>query len=302
MSHTHRYDPLFRSPLLEVGDFLCRDDRRSFGAEEEARASEIVFVRRGLFERRLRGRDALVDSTQVAFTNAGTPYRVRHPVGRGDACTVMLLGASALHELARAADPAADERPDSPFARSEAPCDAALFAAQARLRAELLAARAEGRTSDALAVEEAALALCARALALASPAPIRRAPANASTAERQRELVELAKLLLAERFREQRGVGELAQELRCSPYHLSRVFHRLTGCTLVAHRNRLRLRAALERVVAGAPDLGELALELGYASHAHLSDSFRREYGMSPSQAARPRARRKLRTSKDLEA
>lgn len=46
--------------------------------------------------------------------------------------------------------------------------------------------------------------------------------------------------------------------------------------------NGLRLRAALELVVEGTGDLGELALELGFSSHSHFTAAFRKEFGMSP--------------------
>ncbi|WP_422928269.1 helix-turn-helix domain-containing protein [Singulisphaera sp. PoT] len=53
----------------------------------------------------------------------------------------------------------------------------------------------------------------------------------------------------------------------------------------------------------GAADLTALALELGFSSHGHFSDTFRREFGRTPSEVRResnPRGLRQL--SKDLEA
>ena len=46
---------------------------------------------------------------------------------------------------------------------------------------------------------------------------------------------------------------------------------------------RLRLAVALDRLVGPAPQIGVVAHELGFASHAHLTTAFRRVYGVAPS-------------------
>ena len=46
---------------------------------------------------------------------------------------------------------------------------------------------------------------------------------------------------------------------------------------------QLRLRSSLERLADGANDLTALALELGFSSHSHFTDAFRREFGHAPS-------------------
>ena len=60
------------------------------------------------------------------------------------------------------------------------------------------------------------------------------------------------------------------------------------------YRSRLRLRTALERIHEGASDLTRLALELGYSSHSHITEAFRRAFGLVPS-ACRQLTRRSLR-------
>jgi AraC-like DNA-binding protein len=47
--------------------------------------------------------------------------------------------------------------------------------------------------------------------------------------------------------------------------------------------NRLRARVAADRLVAGARDLTDLALDLGYWDHSHFTNSFRQEWGVPPS-------------------
>ena len=53
--------------------------------------------------------------------------------------------------------------------------------------------------------------------------------------------------------------------------------------SLRGYLGRLRARLAAERLARGAPDLTELALDLGFADHAHFTNAFRREWGVPPS-------------------
>lgn len=46
-------------------------------------------------------------------------------------------------------------------------------------------------------------------------------------------------------------LGALAADLGCTPFHLSRVFHRMTGTTLTRYRNQVRATAVIDRVAAG---------------------------------------------------
>lgn len=94
------------------------------------------------------------------------------------------------------------------------------------------------------------------------------------------------KAILAERFCERLTLGEVARAAGVSPYHLCRIFSHEVGMPIHRYLNRLRLRDALRRVAerpAGLPSsLTEVALDLGYSSHSHFSDAFRREFGISP--------------------
>jgi AraC-like DNA-binding protein len=82
-------------------------------------------------------------------------------------------------------------------------------------------------------------------------------------------------------------IGSLAREVGCSPYHLARLFRRATGTSIHQYLLRLRLAIALGRLAQGETDLGRLAADLGFAHHSHFSASFRRIFGLTPTQARR---------------
>jgi AraC-like DNA-binding protein len=66
-------------------------------------------------------------------------------------------------------------------------------------------------------------------------------------------------------------------------FHLARTFKARTGFSLHGYRNQLRLRAALERLRDPKAALIDIALDLGFSSHSHFTETFRRNFGKTPS-------------------
>jgi AraC-like DNA-binding protein len=104
---------------------------------------------------------------------------------------------------------------------------------------------------------------------------VARARAGAEEFELAERVAVLAGDLLHPLARRPEAIG-------ASRAHLSRVFHRVTGETLTRFRNRMRVRLALDRIEAGETDLARLAMDLGFADHAHLTRTVRAETGVPP--------------------
>ena len=79
-------------------------------------------------------------------------------------------------------------------------------------------------------------------------------------------------------------IPDVAAELGVSPFHLSRVFRAETGTTVHQYLLRIRMKQALSRLHEGEPHLSRLALDLGFSSHSHFTETFRRHFGESPAQ------------------
>lgn len=131
-----------------------------------------------------------------------------------------------------------------------------------------------------LAVEEIALRIVAWVFRAGRRPP--RAQRRRATERRHRDLVEAAKAILNLRLRLSVSLLDVAQILSTSPFHLSRVFAAHTGMPLYRYFLRLRLLAVMERVLAGV-DITSVAMELGFADHSHLTNQFKREFGVAPS-------------------
>ena len=78
-------------------------------------------------------------------------------------------------------------------------------------------------------------------------------------------------------------IQDLADRLGVSPFQLSRFFRAETGASVHQYLLRIRMAHALARLEEGEEDLSRLALDLGFSSHSHFSEVFRRHFGQSPS-------------------
>jgi len=106
---------------------------------------------------------------------------------------------------------------------------------------------------------------------------------------------------LGGQFRSRLSLAVIGRAVHVSPYHLARLFRDEVGIPIHKYLNRLRLGAALEQIANGAMDLTTLALDLGYSSHSHFSDAFRRTFGAPPSSFRRSTTSAQLREmSKNL--
>src|SRR5262249_55800663 len=105
----------------------------------------------------------------------------------------------------------------------------------------------------------------------------------ASGRRRRRDLVDAVKLMISERLHASPSLTELSDVFGCSPYHLSRTFHHTAGESLRRYVRRLKARIAADRLTGGEANLTALALDLGYADHSHFTNSFRQEWGVTPS-------------------
>lgn len=296
--HLHSWT-LFHSSLVMISDWRCRPTNTAFGEEEESSGQVLVLPRAGLFVEKRSGRDAIADLTRVHFFNRNETYRVAHPVAGGDDCTSIRFDDRALIDFLAHDDPSVADGP-SPFRVSSTGTTAALALVLHRLRRNL---RAE-RTNDELAIEEDAGFLLSEASASSSRLEGRAIqPRRPATRKAHRELVHAARLVLAKTFREKVTLSGLARAVFSSPFHLARVFRRETGLSIHAQLNRLRLRRALHEIADGMPDLTKLALDLGFSSHAHLTQAFAREYGQSPSRIRSAlSSTRERKSSRNLEA
>lgn len=247
-------------PGMDLFDARCMLDGKGYTAPSHQSAYQIVLPRSGAYLTKVNGRESFMDSTGAVFLHPGDEFAVAHPLGCGDTFTALDLSA----ELA-------DQRPaHGPYL----PIDDQL---DLRHRALVAACR---RGLDGLAVADQVHALLDRLLTR---------PGGRAAGTRRRPTTLLAHRRLVAHTREALvaggfalGLDQLAARVSCSPHHLSRVFREVTGETLTAYRNRLRVRAVLADLQDGADNLRTLAANYGFADQAHLIRVVRGQLGQPP--------------------
>lgn len=258
-------------PML-LGHFRCAPGDPAWDeVNRVGDVAHVVFPRTAVTISPVGGAPLTADANRVLLYDAGQRYRRGLLDPRGDDCLFVALGPDALARLGGSV--VAADSTGQRFVRRDRSCPAGTWASLHRLRA-LSAAPAR----DELAVEEVLLELVEAVLGPGG------APSDANPGHASVPLAEAVRAVLARRYRDRLTLPELATEVGVSPYHLHRQFRAATGWTIHAYRDHLRLREGLVRVLDGEPDLSTLAFDLGYASHSHFTDRFRRAFGATPSQ------------------
>ena len=223
---------------------------------------QLVLPYAGAFEWHVGAKTVFLDGTRVLFVSAGEDYADRHVAGFGHDSIIITPHVSMLYELCRPAAPArhpAFER----VAESATP--------RMNLRSHRLL-HLEASGNDPLASDELMIALLKEALAqtqrVAGVSPLR--------------VVDAAKQFLHAHLCEPISLNEIAQAVQVSGAYLTDAFTRSEGVPLCRYRVRLRLNRALVELPR-CDDITELALGLGFSSHAHFSNAFKSLYGVSPS-------------------
>jgi AraC-like DNA-binding protein len=151
-----------------------------------------------------------------------------------------------------------------------------------QLAHELRAQPAEHRHDLEFAGRAAMLVAATAAASVTSHLPAR--TGSALTLKSHQGLVDATREHLAASYAERTlPLARLAADVGASPYHLARVFRAVTGCSIHQYRMQLRLRAALAGLATRQP-VTDLAMSCGFASPSHLSQLFRRQFKIPPSQ------------------
>ncbi len=274
---------LYDSPMISVRDYICRHEACGQSAEESSDVNGIVLMRHGAFSKHFGKRHITADVNQAVFFSKDSVYRVSHPADCGDRGTTFNVAQSILNDIIRELDPAIDERPDQPFPFVTGPCEASIFWRHREFVRRLESAE----PLEPLWADATGLQLVADVIEDAFERYGSRPRRRASTIADHGERTEAAKTYLASRMSEAVTLDDVAAAVNASPFNFARIFHQQTGMPIHRYLTILRLRAALERIADPKIEITEIALDLGFSSHSHFTDVFRREFGETPSAVRR---------------
>ena len=205
-------------------------------------------------------------------------------MAHGDSYTALELPSHALLDVTSRYNPWLAERPDRPL-----PLCQAAVTPEVLLRVQRLRGLLHAPDPDPMHADEAVLWIVDAVMRAARDAESlpRRIARRRETQRALRDLAERARLVLAAAPAAPGSLGDVARSVGSSPFHLARVFRQEFGVPLHQYRLRLRLAMALDRIAEGEENLSALAHELGFASHSHLTLTFRTLFGVAPSAVRR---------------
>ena len=270
---------LYNGRIGQIGSFYCPPWHPRFPNTGPIRGTTVVFPRTSVTITHSGKQPVVGDPNVVMFYNTGQHYTRGKLSEEGDICDWFGFDSRLVVDALRPIDPSVEDRWDRPFTFSNGPSTDALYLQQRLLVNSLRRAR----QPDLFFTEEKMLAILQQAIQARYQLTRPFAKKSAATQKNHAELVAGAKAILSTRFREAFSLEALAKTLYTSPFHLCRVFRQETGQTIHNYLTQMRLRASLELVAAKEMSLTELSLVLGFASHSHFTQAFRRAFGIPPS-------------------
>jgi AraC family transcriptional regulator len=264
---------LFQSDLVKVGTFECAADDPCFRVSETLDNDVFVLPRKPVWIRRNGDEYQFVEPGAILMHRAGSRLERRRTSSSGERTYWFGVHPDSFVDALERYDLSTEDM------------GGALIAdLQFHHRLAVLLKQIECDPWDRLAVEEDVLSLYFEICERRADQVRKLIPARGVTAERQRRLVGRARAFLDAHLAENVGLETVARDAGSSLYHLCRVFREQTGLTMHAYRTRQRLGHALDRLVNGSStDLTDLALDLGFSSHSHLSRTFQKQMGVPPS-------------------
>ena len=271
---------VFQSATAQAGAFRCARSDPRFRDSGPTERHLVVFPRVGVWIRHAGSRAFVADPHVITIYNRGQEYTRDVLDADGDRCDWYAVSAETAREVAAAYEPRSGDSA-RPFRHPCGPCPPDLY-----LRQRALFHRLERRDVDEVEAEESVIAVVADAIAAAHGArgswPAPREPLDA-----QLDLVERARADIVAHARERTTLSATAHRLGVSPFHLCRVFRRLTGMSVHAYRIELRQRLSLELLAAESVSVSRVAADLGFASHSHLTATLRLRLGLTPTRLRR---------------
>ena len=264
---------VFRSELVKVGRFVCAADHPCFPLSRCLDNDVFVVPTKPVWIRRNAGVYRFAEPGAVLMHRAGSMLERRRATDVGERTYWFGVHPDVFVDTL--------QRHGLP---TEAMGGALIPDLGLRYRLALFFRQLGDGAADRQAIEEQVLALFFDICARRAGQPRHSRRGGAGTIDRQRRLVDRTRAYLDARLTETVGLETVADAAGTSLFHLCRVFRERTGLTMHAYRTRQRVGAAVDRLVSGgSADLTELALELGFSSHSHLSRVFQKQMGVPPS-------------------
>jgi AraC-like DNA-binding protein len=268
---------LYWGSRIVIAQFSCRPDHPHFFGTGPIQTPVFGFPRKSASLAVNDGKPFLADPTVAVLLNRGDHYRRSVVADEGDRSDLIGIDEELLASVIASVQPAALDRVGSArFPTASAPVNPAAY----RDIHVLVARLKSGYAPSELEVEECVLgALAAVLRGSGHEQGMTRGTASGKAISVVRE----ARAYLLTHVEQSCSLKELAKAVNVSPFHLAHTFRNETGTTLHQYFLQLKLRSSLDLLPNAHGDLTGVAMKLGFSSHSHFTDMFRRAFGTPPS-------------------
>jgi len=273
---------LFRSKLVEIGLFECPRNHPQFHDSGPIRDYVVVFPRQPVRIVHQNHADVVASRQVITLYNDQQEYRRQGISDRGDRSLWLRFRKAEVVEALHASGRCHAALERMPFAWTHARCDAQTFLLQSGLYQDLVSSEGDAW----LHIAETAMHLLHRAVQGTDPGLINGQKALVhATARRHQQLTRRCESLLASGYPEPWTLESIAAELATTPFHLSRVFARMTGQSIHQYLIQQRLRAAMDQMtLQPGRSITDIGLAAGFSTPSHFTQTFRRHFGLTPRQ------------------
>ena len=270
--------PIYDGAFFRIGQFRRGPKHPNFSGPHWSGSTLIVFPRTSVTITHLGKAPVVADPNVVMFYNHGQIYSRGKLSEAGDLCEWFGFGSQLVADAIRSFDAHVDDHPFEPFQFSYGPSDTTSYLLQRLVVDHILGTQ----QPDDLFIEETVLQVLKRVVE--NSYRQRGISPKQTKVSVEKEVVDAIQKVLVTRFEQNLSLEQIAAQLNYSPFHLCRLFRKHTGQSIHQYLTQLRLRTSLEYVTQANTDLTSLALQLGFASHSHFTESFRKTFGTPPSE------------------
>lgn len=268
---------IYNGAFFRIGQFRRGPKHSNFSGPHQIGGTLIVFPRTSVIITHAGKGPVVADANTVMFYNDGQVYSRHMLSDKGDLCEWFAFRPRFVVEAVRSFDAHVDDHPFEPFQFTHGPSDTTSYLLQRLVVDHILASPQR----DTLFIEEAVMCILKRVVA--NHYRQRGMSPRKTSVSQELEVVDALQKVLAIRFEQNPSLEQIAAQLNYSPFHLCHIFRKHTGQSIRQYLNQLRLRTALEDVTQASTDLTSLALRMGFASHSHFTEAFRKTFGTPPS-------------------
>lgn len=258
--------------VIRIGRFNASAQHPDFADTGPMTCPTIVFPRNSVYIAYEGHQPFLSNPASINFYNEHQGYERLKFDEQGDVCDWFEFDSQVINEALSEIGALTCESSGFPF--HQIPTHRALY-----LKQRLIVNQLEANVISGDQTDELALLLLDEILSYALS--LTKKSCTKTNIRQHQELVASAVAMLSNDYCNTSGVEDLAKKLGVSRFHLSRVFKEVTGKSIHQYKLDLRLSQSLTELVE-FNNITEIALNLGFSSHAHFSDMFVKRFGLSP--------------------